>query len=427
MAVQKNFVVKHGLEVNNDLIFADNYDNRVGIGTTNTEEKLHVAGGVRATNFVVSGVGSASVLRSTEAYVTDAYIVSGIVTTISGTTASYTTGNFATANISAGIFTSFNATDITGVAGTITNFTSTNSTITNISGTAGTITNITGTTGNIVNLTSTNQNITGISTIATLSATQTSTQFLDVTGIGTLNNMNCGIASISVGELVNLYVDNIGFVSTFSANNGIITSVYATTAYINTGIVTSLSVSGISTVSGIKVTSGIVTANSGVATFYGEFYGPLTGTASTASFATTAYNLTDAANITTGTINYTRLSGSYNIDITGNSSYAIVAGVATYAGSAGIATYATTAGIATYATVAGVSTYAESSGIATYATSSGISSTLISTANVNTSGIITATGGFISVGNTTPIQITLSGTNLIFTAVGIGSTTLKLS
>lgn len=47
--------------------------------------------------------------------------------------------------------------------------------------------------------------------------------------------------------------------------------------------------------------------------------------------------------------------------------------------------------------------------------------------NVDVTGIVTATGGFISVGNTTPIKITLSGNSLVFTAVGIGSTSLTLS
>jgi hypothetical protein len=46
--------------------------------------------------------------------------------------------------------------------------------------------------------------------------------------------------------------------------------------------------------------------------------------------------------------------------------------------------------------------------------------------NVSVSGIITATGGFISVGNTTPILISLSANKLTFTAVGIGSTTFTL-
>lgn len=68
-------------------------------------------------------------------------------------------------------------------------------------------------------------------------------------------------------------------------------------------------------------------------------------------------------------------------------------GVAIYASVSGIATYATIAGISTtssYATSSGISTYASLAGISTYATSSGISSSLISTASINTSGIVTA-------------------------------------
>lgn len=47
--------------------------------------------------------------------------------------------------------------------------------------------------------------------------------------------------------------------------------------------------------------------------------------------------------------------------------------------------------------------------------------------NVYTVGVVTALSGFISVGNTTPVQITLAGNQLTFTAVGIGSTTFTLS
>lgn len=46
--------------------------------------------------------------------------------------------------------------------------------------------------------------------------------------------------------------------------------------------------------------------------------------------------------------------------------------------------------------------------------------------NLQVSGIVTATEGFISIGNTTPIKIELVGNQLTFTAVGIGSTTLTL-
>ena len=43
------------------------------------------------------------------------------------------------------------------------------------------------------------------------------------------------------------------------------------------------------------------------------------------------------------------------------------------------------------------------------------------------SGIVTAFNGFISVANTTPIRISLSGNRVAFTAVGIGSTSFVLS
>ena len=42
-------------------------------------------------------------------------------------------------------------------------------------------------------------------------------------------------------------------------------------------------------------------------------------------------------------------------------------------------------------------------------------------------GIVTATEGFISIANTTPIQIILNGNQLTFSAVGIGSTTFVLA
>jgi hypothetical protein len=42
-------------------------------------------------------------------------------------------------------------------------------------------------------------------------------------------------------------------------------------------------------------------------------------------------------------------------------------------------------------------------------------------------GIVTSTGGFVSIANTTPIQIILNGNQLTFNAVGIGSTTFVLA
>ena len=57
MAVNKNFVVKNGLEVSTDLILADATNNRVGIATTTPDYTLHVNGGIGATDLYV---GSAS-------------------------------------------------------------------------------------------------------------------------------------------------------------------------------------------------------------------------------------------------------------------------------------------------------------------------------------------------------------------------------
>lgn len=51
----------------------------------------------------------------------------------------------------------------------------------------------------------------------------------------------------------------------------------------------------------------------------------------------------------------------------------------------------------------------------------------VSTFNqINTSGIVTSMGGFISVASTSACQITFSGNTLTFTVVGVGSTTLTL-
>jgi len=87
-----------------------------------------------------------------------------------------------------------------------------------------------------------------------------------------------------------------------------------------------------------------------------------------------------------------------------------------FVGNASSATFATSAGIATYASTAGISTVAQNL----------TGSPNITVSSVNSSGIITATGGFVSTANTTPIQIQLVGNLLTFNAVGIGSTTFTL-
>jgi hypothetical protein len=62
-SIDKNFVVKHGLEVNDRLIYANADDQTVGIGTTIAHHNLHVIGGIGATNAVVTGVSTANILN----------------------------------------------------------------------------------------------------------------------------------------------------------------------------------------------------------------------------------------------------------------------------------------------------------------------------------------------------------------------------
>jgi hypothetical protein len=92
-----------------------------------------------------------------------------------------------------------------------------------------------------------------------------------------------------------------------------------------------------------------------------------------------------------------------------------------------------------YSSSSGISTYSQSSGIATnagYATTSGISTLSrgltgipsISVSSVNSSGIITSAGGFITSSDVSggSVQLIVSGSILTLNVVGVGSTNLNL-
>ena len=203
-----------------------------------------------------------------------------------------------------------------------------------------------------------------------------------------------GILSVGQGTIIfdgdNNQI-NVGSGITLSHTNGI---------YVGSSNITSTGLS----ISNVNA-SGIVTASS--------FVGPVVGTASTASFATTSFGLAGSPNLTVGNINASGIVTASSFS--GNASsatFATNAGIATYASNAGIATYATSAGIATYATSSGIATYATSAGIATYATSAGIATnvsggtasvTSLSVSGISTlgtlqisSGIVTATSGIVT-------------------------------
>lgn len=56
MAIQKNFVVKNGIQVNDNLIVANTDSGKVGIATSVANYTLHVTGGIGATTLNVVGV-----------------------------------------------------------------------------------------------------------------------------------------------------------------------------------------------------------------------------------------------------------------------------------------------------------------------------------------------------------------------------------
>ena len=71
MAINKNFVIKNGVQVSTDLIIGDADNNKVGIGTTIPGYDLHVGrgrksrGGIGATDLVVTGVATINQLSVT--------------------------------------------------------------------------------------------------------------------------------------------------------------------------------------------------------------------------------------------------------------------------------------------------------------------------------------------------------------------------
>ena len=310
---------------------------------------------------------------------------------------------------------------------------------------------------------------------------QSSITILDIVGPNVVATASSGIATITVAD----YVSKSGY----STNSGIAT--YSTLSGVSTNViggissVTSLNVTGPSTLGSVNISGGIVTATS--------FFGNLVGT------ATTSNNLSAGSQgsvpfqksagitsfLTPGTVGHVLLTngsgqdpywgpvsaatGNFggvtildegnvqgtassigrinfvgpNISVIANigsngiatvtvtdyvsiSGYSTASGISTYATSSGIATYATSSGIATYSTSAGIATYSTSAGIATYATSSGIA-TYSTSAGIATyatiSGIATNVIGGIS--SVTSLTVSGIGTT-IPVKIGTGSSIIVI-
>ena len=220
MSINKNFVVKNGFEVSTDLILANADTNKVGIGTTNPQYKLDVAGGIGATDFYLTGIGT---------FVNELNVgLGGTVLTVLGI------GN----SIGIGTALPQYLLDIRSPV-------STGQTALYVQGDV----RITGdlvVEDDLVLDEVTTRNITVSNQATTLN--------LSATGIGTITTLNS-----TSGTITNLTSTNL------TGTSGTITTLNSTN-----GTITNLNVTGISTLGTVKVSSGIITATSGIVTYYGD-------------------------------------------------------------------------------------------------------------------------------------------------------------
>ena len=252
----------------------------------------------------------------------------------------------------------------------------------------------------------------------------------------------------AVGNSINFTEDQITaptFVGNLTGTAS--TASFATTAFTLDGRVESeFNVATAVTATNLADAANITTGTISDARLGGPYTIDIVGSASTASFATTAFslngviesnlnvatavtatNLADAANITTGTISDARLGGPYTIDIVGSASTASFATTA-----AGIASDVNifTTGIATIGTVkiaSGIVT--ATTGVVTYygdgsnltGINPGITSISISSNVENQSQYLTYA---TSIGNTTGLGVTTGGLtfNPSTGRMGIGAT-----
>ena len=303
MAINKNFVVKNGFEVNTDLIVADATLDKVGIGTTVPRYVFHVNGGIGVTDSYVGGISTvANELRVGNAGEVFSVIAgpSGVGQSVgvgtaypaylldvrspvsTGQTALYVQGDvritgdltvdditFDDANLSNLTVSEYlyvgNSPGISTFAG-FTDFNGSVDIAVDI--------NVVGftTLGSYVDINdsvdiSDNLNVVGFTTLGSYVDINNSVDIsenLNVVGVTTLAtvDINAGDIEVSNVDTTDLNVTGIATIATVDINAGDIEVSNVDT--------TDLNVTGIATLGTVQVSSGVVTATSGIVTYYGD-------------------------------------------------------------------------------------------------------------------------------------------------------------
>jgi len=270
MAVDKNFVVKNGIEVNSNLIFADANSKRVGIGSTGPRFTLDVRGGIAATDGHFSGIITAQNVN-----VANYGILNGTGANVSGI-ATFTGG------ISA------NQLSVSGLS-TLTHLESTNVRVSGITTLATaditTLSNYPNFTGGVT--------VAGIATAAALNISGVST--LPTANITTLPNYPNFTGGVTVAGIVTATAVSTSGVSTLATANittlnnypnftgGVTVAGIATAAALNISGVSTLPTANITTLpnypnfTGGVTVSGVVTASSFTGNLTGNVGGNVTG------------------------------------------------------------------------------------------------------------------------------------------------------